>query len=167
MLAASITPSDLLKRAASLCPSAKPFSHSPASVVMRSPCAGSRGSALDPPLWIAPNNDLSLSPFLPWTRGRRGGYFSCVVLCLLLQYLLQSCSRGGRGIVEDMCYARRRAEACGGLVCPSAILTSANNSRWLIHNQKICRADTKPPQLQLEATLEKAGKRTNACRAMR
>jgi hypothetical protein len=33
-------------------------------------------------------------------------------LCLLLQYLLQSCSRGGRGIVEDMCHERRRAEAC-------------------------------------------------------
>jgi hypothetical protein len=25
-----------------------------------------------------------------------------VCVCLLLQYLLQSCSRGGRGIVEDM-----------------------------------------------------------------
>ena len=33
-------------------------------------------------------------------------------VCLLLQDLLQSCSRGGRGIVEDMCYERRRAEAC-------------------------------------------------------
>jgi hypothetical protein len=33
-------------------------------------------------------------------------------VCLLLQYLLQSCSRGRRGIVEDMCYDRRRAEAC-------------------------------------------------------
>jgi len=31
-------------------------------------------------------------------------------VCLLLQYLLQSCSRGGRGIVEDMCYERRQAE---------------------------------------------------------
>jgi hypothetical protein len=36
----------------------------------------------------------------------------CVCVCLLLQYLLQSCSRGGRGIVEDMCYEVRRAEAC-------------------------------------------------------
>jgi hypothetical protein len=35
----------------------------------------------------------------------------CVCVCLLLQYLLQSCSRGGRGIVEDMCYERRRADA--------------------------------------------------------
>ena len=26
--------------------------------------------------------------------------------------LLQSCSRGGRGIVEDMCYERLRAEGC-------------------------------------------------------
>ena len=25
---------------------------------------------------------------------------------------VQSCPRGGRGIVEDMCYERRRAEAC-------------------------------------------------------
>ena len=33
-------------------------------------------------------------------------------VCLLLQYLLKSCSRGGRVIVEDMCYERRRAEAC-------------------------------------------------------
>jgi hypothetical protein len=29
--------------------------------------------------------------------------------CLLLQYLLQSCSRGERGIVEDKCYEMRRA----------------------------------------------------------
>jgi hypothetical protein len=35
-----------------------------------------------------------------------------VVLCLLLQYLIQSCARGGRRIVEDMCYEIRRAEAC-------------------------------------------------------
>jgi hypothetical protein len=32
--------------------------------------------------------------------------------CLFLQYLLQSCFRGGRGIVEDVCYEIRRAEAC-------------------------------------------------------
>ena len=31
---------------------------------------------------------------------------------LLLQDLLQSCSRGGRRRVEDMCYERRRAEVC-------------------------------------------------------
>jgi hypothetical protein len=30
--------------------------------------------------------------------------------CLLLQYLLQSCSRGGRRVVEDMCHEIRRAE---------------------------------------------------------
>ena len=38
----------------------------------------------------------------------------CVIRCvcvLLLQDLLQSCSRGGGGRVEDMCYERRRAEA--------------------------------------------------------
>jgi hypothetical protein len=35
-----------------------------------------------------------------------------VLLCLLLQYLIQSCARGGRRIVEDMCYEIQRAEAC-------------------------------------------------------
>jgi hypothetical protein len=36
-----------------------------------------------------------------------------VCVCLLLQDLVQSCSRGGvGGIWEDMCYERRRAEAC-------------------------------------------------------
>ena len=34
------------------------------------------------------------------------------VCALLLQDLLQSCSRGGGRIVEDMCYEIRRAEAC-------------------------------------------------------
>ena len=33
-------------------------------------------------------------------------------VCLLLQYLLQSCSRGVGEIVDDICYERRRAEAC-------------------------------------------------------
>ena len=33
-------------------------------------------------------------------------------VCLLLQDLLQSCSLGWRKRVEDMCYERRRAEAC-------------------------------------------------------
>jgi hypothetical protein len=33
-------------------------------------------------------------------------------VCLLLQCLIQSCARGGRRIVEDMCYEIRRAEAC-------------------------------------------------------
>jgi hypothetical protein len=27
-----------------------------------------------------------------------------ICVCLLLQYLIQSCARGGRRIVEDMCY---------------------------------------------------------------
>jgi hypothetical protein len=44
----------------------------------------------------------SLTHFNPRSR--------CV--CLLLQYLIQSCWRGGRRIVEDMCYEIRRAEAC-------------------------------------------------------
>ena len=34
------------------------------------------------------------------------------VCVLLLQDLLQSCSRGGGRRVEDMCYESRRAEAC-------------------------------------------------------
>jgi hypothetical protein len=34
------------------------------------------------------------------------------VCVLLLRDLLQSCSRGGVRRVEDMCYERRRAEAC-------------------------------------------------------
>jgi hypothetical protein len=33
-------------------------------------------------------------------------------ITLLLQDLLQSCLRGGGRRVEDMCYERRRAEAC-------------------------------------------------------
>jgi hypothetical protein len=35
--------------------------------------------------------------------------YKCVCVCLLLQYLIQSCARGGRRIVEDMCYEIRRA----------------------------------------------------------
>jgi hypothetical protein len=38
--------------------------------------------------------------------------FAVGVCVLLLQDLLQSCARGGRRRVEDMCYERRRAEAC-------------------------------------------------------
>ena len=45
--------------------------------------------------------------------------------CLLLQYLLQSWSRGGRGIVEDMCYERRRAEACVAATETAALLAHA------------------------------------------
>jgi hypothetical protein len=33
-------------------------------------------------------------------------------VCLLQQYLVQSCARGERRIVEDMCYEIQRAEAC-------------------------------------------------------
>ena len=40
--------------------------------------------------------------------------------CLLQQDLIQSCPRGERGIVEDMCYEIRRAEAYMlGIVCAS------------------------------------------------
>jgi hypothetical protein len=70
--------------------------------VMQSPCAG---AALDPSLWIIPNKELSL-PF-----GALRLTVTCV--CILLQYLVQSCSRGGGGGTrEDMCYERLRAEAC-------------------------------------------------------
>ena len=41
-----------------------------------------------------------------------GGGTNVCVCVLLLQDLLQSCARGGRRRVEDMCYERRRAEAC-------------------------------------------------------
>ena len=58
------------------------------------PVVGARASA-----FISPRFRLG-----SWERLEHG-------MCLLLQYLLQSCSRGGRGIVEDMCYERRRAEA--------------------------------------------------------
>ncbi len=43
--------------------------------------------------------------------GRRVEDFECVCV-LLLQDLSQRCSRGGGRRVEDMCYERRRAEAC-------------------------------------------------------
>jgi hypothetical protein len=44
---------------------------------------------------------------------RAGPLVVLVCVCvLLLQDLLQSCSRGGRRRVEDMCHERRRAEAC-------------------------------------------------------
>jgi hypothetical protein len=36
------------------------------------------------------------------------------VCVLLLQDLLQSCARGGRRRVEDMCYERRRGRGGGG-----------------------------------------------------
>ena len=42
-------------------------------------------------------------------RGERDIVPCC---CLVLQYLIQSCARGGRRIVENMCYEIRRAEAC-------------------------------------------------------
>jgi hypothetical protein len=45
-----------------------------------------------------------------------GDYSDCAPgssgCCLLLQDLFQSCSGGGMGIVEDMCYEIPQAEAC-------------------------------------------------------
>jgi hypothetical protein len=40
-------------------------------------------------------------------------------VCLLLQNLLQTCSRGGRGIGEDRCYQETTSKGLCGLVCPS------------------------------------------------
>ena len=49
-------------------------------------------------------------PLFPRAGARRPG--SRRRCCLFLQYLIQSCARGGRRIVEDMCYEIQRAEAC-------------------------------------------------------
>jgi hypothetical protein len=61
---------------------------------------------------------------ISWVIGHRkdGGAKLSMLLCasprfqgacvLLLQDLLQSCSRGGGRRVQDMCYERRRTEAC-------------------------------------------------------
>ena len=55
----------------------------------------------------------SPSPCILQYRARVLGNVTLHHVCLLLQDLLQSCSRGGgRRRVEDMCYDRRRAEAC-------------------------------------------------------
>ena len=56
---------------------------------------------------------LGLTPYCPvcWSSIVLCVFYYCVCV-LLLQDLLQSCSRGGRRRVEDMCYERRRAEAC-------------------------------------------------------
>ena len=51
-------------------------------------------------------------------------YYWCVCV-LLLQDLLQSYARAGRRRVEDMCYERRRAEACVDGVCS-------------IHHTRVC-----------------------------
>jgi len=56
---------------------------------------------------LAPMHDAPRDP----SRTVRPNPNVCVCV-LLLQDLLQSCARGGRRRVEDMCYERRRAEAC-------------------------------------------------------
>jgi hypothetical protein len=48
----------------------------------------------------------------PGEKTEKCGSANALRVCYLLKYLLKRCSRGGRGIVEDMCYERRRAEAC-------------------------------------------------------
>jgi hypothetical protein len=57
----------------------------------------------------------------------------CVVslssVCLLLQDLLQRCSWGGRRREEDMCYERRRAEACVDESAHHALVNTGVGSR--------------------------------------
>jgi hypothetical protein len=82
----------------STCPSLSP------SNTHVSHAAGRRkgSGAATPTRWVAGRLYLSILP-----AGTRDS-----VCVLLLQDLLQSCARGGRRRVEDMCYERRRAEAC-------------------------------------------------------
>ena len=63
--------------------------------------------------FFAMTQDLLQSFFLTWfVENKRVSVGVSSVCVLLLQDLLQSCSRGGRRRVEDMCYERRRVEAC-------------------------------------------------------
>jgi len=70
------------------------------------------------PFWRTLERSPVTQPRIPASTARTdactGLYMHMPVLCvcLLLQELLQSCARGGRRIVEDMCYEIRRAEAC-------------------------------------------------------
>jgi hypothetical protein len=59
---------------------------------------------------MSKNGQTIVNSFIPLSSFPGGLY--CVSCCLLLQYLIQSYVRGGRRIVEDMCYEIRRAEAC-------------------------------------------------------
>jgi len=69
------------------------------------------------------------------------GCFPCssrLGVCLLLQDLLQRCSRGGRRRVEDMDYERRRAEACvdgtsgepGTFTQGAPVFPGSSNTPW-------------------------------------
>jgi hypothetical protein len=77
----------------------------------RSNCLGLRVALVKKPLsWNHMTKDYELlTKDLGWRILKIADGQVCV---LLLQDLLQSCARGGRRRVEDMCYERRRAEAC-------------------------------------------------------
>jgi hypothetical protein len=73
-----------------------------------------------------------------WHLQTLKAFASC---CLSLQYLLQSCSRGERGIVEDMCYEIRRAEACVDyVVCPSRT-TERELCSWRVGHEEVDNHD--------------------------
>jgi hypothetical protein len=61
---------------------------------------------------------------------------------LLLQDLLQSCARGGRRRVEDMCYERRRAEACVDESAHHALTYLLTYLRSLCHYNSVLDTDT-------------------------
>ena len=70
--------------------------------------------SLVPLVWESKTPGWLVQAQPPAQRGS-GAHPVCVYycsVCLFLQYLLQSCARGGRRRVEDMCYERLRAEAC-------------------------------------------------------
>jgi hypothetical protein len=54
--------------------------------------------------------NIFISPLETKPNNAEAGWATCC--CLLLQYLIQSCARGGRRTVEDMCYEIQRAGAC-------------------------------------------------------
>jgi len=66
------------------------------------------------PFWRTPKESChgKVSPSLRGSARYLKNKLSTHVCFSTAQDLLQSCSRGGGRIVEDMCYERRRTEAC-------------------------------------------------------